>query len=546
MVKRDLSKELTHTYQEVSQQITDLKDDVSRLGAEFRAGARLTDLRYERDRLESRMRRTFGPRQTVRRIAVGLVGELTAASIRAQVIDEDTLHRFASEQAIVNTDYWLASALRAVAAEYTGADRLRDRALSLAQAYAEMQGQDPAKTDLFMALVCSQLAGSGSDKAADYWSRAATHMNLYLDKVDSFALDRGFFSVLDALAEQELGDEARSYASEALARWVRDREPTSAINQQQLHISRDYLLRHALPFPGSDYATLQEMSHEHWDNVREGWRCASACQGAAMYLSERFRRPLEARPNGRSHARRALRTLIETLEPDELELQREIYALEQAISRKDGKVTGSEDPYAETVDFATLLTLAAFNPAESGIGPQAQQFALACARNWILMAGREVTAEALRIRPIQHPLRLGNWNNTLEIENPRSGGRELVAQDRCEHVARMNPVQRRYRLGLAAITAFVAVLALVLVGDVRLVLGVLALGAVLAVIEHFNAKNLMIVREQRVTAAQEIARKQIDDCDRQGRSLLRKWTLTANAGIEALDKALTDLSMERR
>jgi hypothetical protein len=525
----------------VADDLDSLRKDVRKLTEEIRAQAGRAAAMAERNRLEAEMQRQFEPRRSTRRLAINLMDDLCAAAIHNQVIDPDVLRRYASERLIENTDYWLAPAVVAVAADYAGDEELRLRALGLAHA------KDRNKTDLFLALVYPQLGrstGAVSSRRSVYLEAGSLHMSLYLGSVDPLTLGREFFSVLDALAQHELGDDARSYARETLARWDAEIEPSPEIYSQQFDACTTHLLGHRGAIPAGDYPTLREFTGDGWTDIENAWSYASACQGAAAYFRDRFATPAVESGTEPFHTRRALRTLVDTLEPDELVFQSRIHA-EQLVLDADveraSALRQADDSYAATIDFPSLLTLAAFSPAESGIGPQAQRFALACASGWIMTAGASVTKHALAARPTRVTLQRGLWQGSIDLEATDPAQAERVANGLCDQLRQLTPLPRGHLRQLIGITATLMLVSWLVFDAFGPPLALLALGAVAAGVERKAIKDAREAREREVAAAQQLARTQVHECRREGAALVDRWTSSTEHGIAALKESLSQL-----
>ncbi|GAA1777860.1 hypothetical protein [Actinomadura chokoriensis] len=164
--------------------------------------------RAELARLRDRLDTEFAGRNDIRRLATSLISAAGTAAIRDHVIEAQTMIHVAGSHMAADAQHWLGAVVVAIVSEYL------EHESAGANAWAMASEGDAAKSDLFMALFYSLV---GKDDAA------AMSMNQYLGKLTPEALGHEFSHAINALAEGELGPDARSYAHETLRRW--DRAP---------------------------------------------------------------------------------------------------------------------------------------------------------------------------------------------------------------------------------------------------------------------------------------------------------------------------------
>ncbi|NED51189.1 hypothetical protein G3I24_09755, partial [Micromonospora aurantiaca] len=82
-------------------------------------------------------------------------------------------------------------------------------------------------------------------------------------------------------------------------------------------------------------------------------------------------------------------------------------------------------------DLATFLTQAAFESEVYGLTPRARRFVLACARGWIMEAGRSVREEAARTRPRTVPIQWDGWLTAIDAEAPAQAESARLTDEVC-------------------------------------------------------------------------------------------------------------------
>jgi hypothetical protein len=535
-----LPEQVTH----LTVRMTKIEELLAEVREQQMLNASLEQARDERMRLEDRLRDEFAGRKEIRQLAVSLISSAGSAAIRDAVIDPQTVISTAGEHMLKDADYWLAPAVIAVAAEQLGHSETSPGAWSLSAT------SDLGKSDLFMSLFCSLQRKHDA---------AAMSMNRYLEALNPHALGREFSHVINALAEGELGPDARSYAQEAMNRWGYQMLSSAAGETSydtQFTTCRNHLLVNREPLP-DQLPNLRHHAAEQWNELEQYWPYVMACRLAARSFAERFPEtgPAELLPARRTHSRRALRQLIEQPEEDEIEVRRLIRTQDLIVQcggdRQRAEALASElgDPFAPTSDLATFLTQATFEPEAYGLGLTAQRFALACATNWIMGAGESITVEAIRHRPTTVAIRWDGWAGQISVEAPEDTETARVTEAICDYVA-ANRRARRPNWGtiLALLVGvLLPVLAIIqLQGDWELILSVLGAAITVATgveIATYPTRRANAARE--AAAEQESVKDTIPKVVAESRALLRLWDSTAKDGLDELATTLKLLGAPR-
>lgn len=504
----------------------------------------LAQARDERARLEKRLKDEFAGRNEIRRLAISLISAPGSAAVRDRVIESETIVDTAGRHMLKDADYWLAAAVVAVAAEQTGQREVSPAAWSLSAT------SDPVKSDLFLSLFYSRLGRHDA---------AAMSMNRYLEGLDPQCLGREFSHVINALAEGELGEVARSYAQEALSRWgerlstVRESGATYAA---QASVCRDQLLIFQEPLP-ANFPTLRRYAAEQWSELEQNWRYAIACQQTATAFHERLLDPVPPRRHlaPHAHSQRALRALIEQPEPDEIELLRGIRAQDLIVqcggdrARAESRAQKLGDPFAETLDLASFLTQASFQPEAYGLSAEAQRFTVACATNWIMEAARSVVGEAERLSPATVEYRWDKWIGKIDADAPRAEETERVTEEVCGYIATARRVRRPSAMNVVGLVVGAVITAYALLDNRGLYnWTLLALGVAVAA---YSAWQMASYPKRRARMAKQSASEQREAKEtipmlvHESVALLDLWRATVGDGLNELAAVLARLSAPR-
>ncbi|MBV1949187.1 hypothetical protein [Streptomyces sp. BV129] len=390
-------------------------------------------------RLTTVFQADFAQRKQTRALARGLVHTLTAHAVRRKLVNTNTLRSCVEERLLLEPTYWLAPAIMAVAANF------RDETAPGERAQAHACTLDAAKANLFFALTSSRL---GNEAEAAAW------MDTYLQSLDPEELGQDFCVVLDAIASNELGEDALSYTRQAMAGWNQSMHRTSASSAQWGTRLRN--LRRQLS--DKEYTALRETCADQWDSLRDGWELATVPEGTVAYL----RRIFPDGPDGVDrtvsdgcHVETALERLINQLEPDEAHLHEQMQQLERIIEYGGDLEAAAQahksplSPETEPVPFMTLLDQAVFAPDTAPLGPPARRMALRAIWPSLEKAADRVVAESRNHLPDQIALSIAgySWNlptHPHQTVKPGPLVDDLAARLEQETQARSDAVVRRW------------------------------------------------------------------------------------------------------
>ncbi|WP_328413849.1 hypothetical protein OG542_25950 [Streptomyces violaceus] len=346
----------------------------------------------------------FAHRERVRSLARGLTHSMTVQAVDGGLVDKDTVEACVREQFLVEPTYWLAPAIMAVAARHTGDSTRASRAT------AHAVWLDSAKAKLFFALTCSSLGRQ---------SEAAGWMDRYLNSLNRDDLGPEFGVVLEAIANAELGYDAYTYAGEAMARWFReDKAVLRAVpgQAQSPHLApwASRLMEFGEEPSDDRFAALRKLTGLEWPALENGWRTATALDGALEYLKS-FPDVADLPVRKGRYAESALDHLIDQLEPDEAELQERMARL-RALIKHAGDVDAAEAtaeesaPEDERLDFATLLARAVFEPDALHLGAPARRFALNCVWESVRASAASMARTSHSLIPPAITLSVEGWS----------------------------------------------------------------------------------------------------------------------------------------
>ncbi|WP_031167856.1 hypothetical protein [Streptosporangium roseum] len=556
----DKLKSMTKFTEDLGKQVTQLREGQALLAKELKAVAQsVNDLRAqvelnagraeawaELHRLTAEMKEEFASRNHARRLARSLITELVAAAVRDRTLASETVRQAVSTQMLSNGEYWLGPAVVAVAAELLEEEELRNQAWSLATA------ADKSRSTLFLALVHSL---RGDEETA------ARSMSRYLESLNPRALGGEFFHVLNALAEEELGEKALTYAKERLSRWAEEidslTDATNPAYSSQRDACRRQLLAYHAPLPDQDYLRLRPLAEGQWQRIEDGWKQATACGTVATHFRSRFA-AVESGPRSEyDHIRHAIEALINHPGPDELEYLRSIRQAELVVeSGGNGRAAQAaselNDPLSETIDLPTLLTRAAFAPEKCGIGERAQRLALAYAGGWIIAAGQSVAAQATEHRPARvqvTQVRWPNWRCEIDAETPEANQADRLADDLCAHIERAAE-QVRYdtvRLGFGGVGLAAALLSFPVADGA--VAWMFLLFGLLSVIWALPELGRVPRERKRISEQTQQEKRRARDSLRgaveESTVLLERWNTATAAGLRELQECLADLRSDK-
>ncbi|MFB7178421.1 hypothetical protein ACFCYI_12010 [Streptomyces sp. NPDC056257] len=451
---RDELSQASDGLQSVRRDVAGLEDQVTRTRQaldtfieQYGRDREVTKAQAELTRLTTEWHAVFDQRRQTRALARGLVHTLTAQAVRRNVVNTATVRACAEERMLLEPAFWLAPAAMAAAARFQSDIERVERARAHAQAL------DAAKANLFFSLTCSRL---GDEKEAAAW------MDRYLQSLDPDELGQDFLVVLDAIASNELGDEALSYARQTMARWN-----SGAVGARDaLHRENweDRLWNLARSVQQDRFGALRTMCGEQWPALQQGWEMATVPAGALDYLCEQYPDGAGATdgPADGQYVLHALERLINQLEPDEASM-RDAMQWQERIVEHGGDIEAARKAYlplnaadGAPVTISALLDRAVFEPDEVQLGGAARGMALRAI--WPSLEGcvRQFVVRSSRRLPDDIPLEIEGWMCTVPTDPRAPVESTPLVKQLSEHIesraqAKSDAVVRRWPHVCAAV-----------------------------------------------------------------------------------------------
>ncbi|HEY8986073.1 MAG TPA: hypothetical protein VIU15_41675 [Streptomyces sp.] len=406
--------ELAHARAEIatlSHDVNAVASDIQQLAVRFE---KFTE-RYVRDQVRAaaeaeltqltlQWHSRFEQRRRTRALARGLVHTLTRDALHRGMVDAATVEACAEESMLMEPSFWLAPAVVALAARH------RDQPERARRARSQAYSLDPARSNLFFALTCSRLGEL---------SEAARWMDRYLHSLDPYALDDDFPIVLDAIAANELGHEAHSYARQAMTRWAAQLDLAQGTTGPDPMADHVWKLRHRLPDDG--FTELERLCAQEWGQLRSGWELASVPTAVLDYFQEQFPDDTGHGETPDRHADSALISLIERLDPEEQALDGRMRYLRLVIEHegdreKAHRIHTRREEAQEPADLETLLVNAVFVPETVRLGDEARLFVLRILWPGVLHAVLECTDRAQHLLPPSLDIQVEEWNGVVPAD----------------------------------------------------------------------------------------------------------------------------------
>lgn len=384
-----------------------------------------SDLHTVRGEIEKK----FGYCDRVRRLAVNILQAADTGLVR-----KETMHA-ASEQGLLETRFWLAPALIALSAWLRDDRALAERAAAAAIA------RDDNKTSLFFALVCRRAARM---EATTRW------LNRYFQMQNPFELDRELVVMLNGLAGGVFGGAALSTCTAVIEQWLAELEDQAGFTEEQ---RKRWVGRLEVMTPqvgAGEYPLLRQYSPTA-SPLLQSLAAARRNQVNYDFFSSLFRGELVVPPSLAADVDRELDMLVGVpntspgvrtwacFDDDELPLRRQerLYVLRDELEgdevQAQQRFDAESEVYAQSVNFAALLTNAAMNPEQSGATKATQRYAVSRSRSWILAAHADLVLASRRQIPRDVEIKAGSWaGSSVDGSNQRP----LQADLRQHYVAR--------------------------------------------------------------------------------------------------------------
>ncbi|MDX3416742.1 hypothetical protein PV661_21080 [Streptomyces sp. MD20-1-1] len=361
---------------EANQQQT--RSELQQLRDEFVAFVRTAQLTAHVQRAETRIGtiqdqvdHEFGHHKTVRRTAVGMLQAFDLG-----LVSEDNVRAVGDQLMIQTPRYWLAPALVALAS--WSAD---DRALC-EKAVEEAFRRSPDRTSLFFALV---LRRQNRREASVRWLRH------YLLAQDPAALGREFAVILESIAQGAFGLAGRELLNSTLAGWRETLMDSAEGQQKQIDRWREEIESLVQPSAAGEFPRLAQICPQ-WpqlDAVLSRARAQQTVLDKYRAIMEREYQPSDRLEDAVDDI---LDQLVSEYDNEELPLRRDL-AFNQAVIDHGGDLDAARHAadadsasYEETLDYLTVQTTAALNPAAIGTSPATQRLSVAACQEWFLQA----------------------------------------------------------------------------------------------------------------------------------------------------------------
>ncbi|MFI9602036.1 hypothetical protein ACIHCX_19680 [Streptomyces sp. NPDC052043] len=313
----------------------------------------------------------FGHYKTVRRTAVGMLQAFDLG-----LVSEDNVRMVGDQLMLQTPRYWLAPALVALASWSADDRSLCERAVE------EAFRRSPDRTALFFALV---LRRQNRPEAAVRWLRH------YLLAQDPAALGREFAVILESIAQGAFGLAGRELLNGTLARWRERLMDSEEAQTKQITRWREEVDSLAQPSAAADFPRLVQICPQ-WpqlDGVLSRARAHQAVLDKYRAILDQEFQPSERLEDAVDDI---LDRLVSEYDDEELPLRRDL-AFNHAVIDHGGDLdaarhTADADSasYEETLDYLTVQTTAALNPAAIGTSPATQRLSVAACQEWFLQA----------------------------------------------------------------------------------------------------------------------------------------------------------------
>jgi len=328
--------------------------------------------------LQDQIDHEYGHYNAVRHSATGLLQAFDLGLVSPETVQS------VSEQLMLQTPrYWLAPALVALACWSDDDRELCEKAVQ------EAFRRSPDRTSLFFALV---LRRQDRQDAAVRWLRH------YLIAQDPTALGRSFAVILEAIAQGAFGLAGRELLNDTLAGWREQLMDSADTQQRQIARWREEVDSLTRPSAAAEFPRLAQVSPQ-WpqlDSVLRRARAHEAVLEKYQAIMEREFQPSERLEDAVDNI---LDRLVTEYDDEELPLRREL-AYNQAVIDSGGDVDEARRAaeadaasYDGTLDYLTVQTTAALNPAAIGTSPATQRLAVAACQEWFLQAHAQFTRD---------------------------------------------------------------------------------------------------------------------------------------------------------
>ncbi|MEU9714244.1 hypothetical protein [Streptomyces sp. NPDC047976] len=317
--------------------------------------------------LQDQLDHDFGHHKVVRRTAVGMLQAFDLG-----LVSEDVVRTVGDELMLQTPRYWLAPALVALTAWSADDPALCERAVQ------EAFRRSPDRTSLFFALVLRRQARP---------AESARWLRHYLLAQDPRALGREFAVILESVAQGAFGPVGRTMLRDALDDWQELLGADSGAQDVQIERWGAELRGLCPTVTGAEFPFLHALSPQ-WPQLG---RVLSAARGQQAVL-DKYTAVMNTEPAPSQRLEDAVDDILDRLvseyDDEELPLRRDL-AYQQAVIAHDGDTArartatdADSSSYDESLDYLTVQSSAALNPAAIGTSQATRRLAVAACRDW--------------------------------------------------------------------------------------------------------------------------------------------------------------------
>lgn len=326
--------------------------------------------------LRDQVEHHFGHYKIVRRSAVGILQQFDTG-----LVSEETVRHIGEQLMIQTPRYWLAPVLVALSA-WAGDDQEL-----CARAVEEAFRRSPTKASLFFALV---LRRQGRQEAAVRWLRH------YLRGLDPTALGRDFAVILEAISQGAFGPAGHELVQETLDGWRVMLAHDADVNEAQVKRWVSEFEESTPSVQDGSYPRLAKVSPQ-WVSLRAGLSGAQTQQ----VILDKYRALMSEEIVMNRRLEDAVDDILDRLvveyDNEELPLRRDLAFNEAVIDhggdleRARAKAEAEQVVFEETLDYLTVQTRSALQPAQIGVSQATQRMAIAACHDWFAEAHNRFT-----------------------------------------------------------------------------------------------------------------------------------------------------------
>ena len=219
----------------------------------------------------------------------------------------------------------------------------------------------------------------------------------YLSALDPLALGRDFAVVLEAIAQGAFGPSAQELVQETMEKWQGLLLADDAVTAAQITRWRRSIDRHVPPGPVPDYPMLARVSPQ-WSQLDQCLRAAFTHERLAAYYTAMLDEEVPGSNSIEDAVDDILDRLVSEYDEDELPLHRDL-ATTKAIIDSQGNLDRAQPLAADntaalerTLDYLTIQSESALNPAGIGVSRATQKLAVAACHTWFRQAHETFSA----------------------------------------------------------------------------------------------------------------------------------------------------------